>query len=71
MQVNAVSPGFVETNMTAVISDAKRKGLMREIPARRFGKPEEVAGLVSYLCSPAAAYVTGQEISIDGGLYVG
>ena len=71
VQVNAVSPGFVESKMTEVINDAKRKDLMRRIPARRFGQPEEIAELVAYLCSPLAAYLTGQEISIDGGLYIG
>lgn len=63
--VNAVAPGFIATDMTADLNEAELK---KTIPAGRFGKPEEVAALVSFLCSDEAAYITGQVISIAGGL---
>lgn len=64
--VNAVAPGFIETDMT---KDLDHDELTKNIPAGRFGKPEEVAALVGFLASPDAAYITGQVISINGGLY--
>jgi 3-oxoacyl-[acyl-carrier protein] reductase len=63
--VNCVAPGFIETDMT---TDVETDHIMKLIPARRAGQPDEVAGLVSYLMSDAAAYVTRQTICIDGGL---
>ena len=63
--VNAVAPGFIATDMTADLNEAELK---KTIPAGRFGKPEEVAALVRFLCSDEAAYITGQVISIAGGL---
>ena len=69
--VNTVSPGFIESDMTSGIPDVKRRELMKHIPLRRFGQPAQVADLVAFLASPAAAYITGQEISIDGGLFMG
>jgi Dehydrogenases with different specificities (related to short-chain alcohol dehydrogenases) len=63
--VNAVAPGFICTDMTADLDEAELK---KTIPAGRFGKPEEVAALVSFLCSDEAAYITGQVISIAGGM---
>ena len=64
--VNAVAPGFISTDMTKDLDEAELK---KTIPAGRFGKPEEVAALVSFLASDAAAYITGEVISINGGLY--
>lgn len=64
--VNAVAPGFIETDMTAGLDEA---ALKKDIPAQRFGKPEEVAELVGFLASPGAAYITGEVISINGGLH--
>ena len=64
--VNAVAPGFVKSDMTADIDEKEHKKL---IPMNRFGKPEEVADLVSFLASENSSYITGQVISINGGLY--
>ncbi|CAN5580623.1 3-oxoacyl-[acyl-carrier-protein] reductase [soil metagenome] len=72
VNVNAVAPGFIETEMTeAVRNMAGADTLKKMIPARRLGKPEDIAGVVLFLCSPAAAYVTGQVITVDGGLSLG
>ena len=64
--VNAVAPGFIDTDMT---QDLQQDELKKLIPAGRFGKPEEVAALVTFLASPDAAYITGETININGGLY--
>jgi 3-oxoacyl-[acyl-carrier protein] reductase len=64
--VNVVAPGFIATDMT---KDMEEKNLKALIPARRFGQPEEVADLVGFLASDRAAYITGEVISINGGLY--
>ncbi|HWQ68643.1 MAG TPA: 3-oxoacyl-[acyl-carrier-protein] reductase [Patescibacteria group bacterium] len=66
--VNAVAPGFIETEMTAVLSEDRKKSYLGQIPMGRFGAAEEVAALVSFLVSEAASYITGQVITIDGGL---
>ena len=65
--VNAVSPGFIETDMT---QDIPKERVLPMIPLRRFGTPDEVAGVVSFLCSGAASYITGQIISVNGGVYM-
>ena len=64
--VNAVAPGFIETDMTKDLPQDELKNL---VPMRRFGKPDEVAALVGFLCSDEASYITGEVISINGGLY--
>jgi len=64
--VNAVAPGFIETDMTKELSQEE---LVQNIPMKRFGKPEEVAETVAFLLSDAASYITGEVISINGGLY--
>ena len=65
---NALAPGFIETGMTAVLDSEIQKTYLDVIPLRRFGTPEDVAQTVLFLCSPAAEYITGQVINVDGGL---
>lgn len=64
--VNAIAPGFIKSDMTKDLNEAELK---KTVPLGRFGEPQEVADLVSFLASPKAAYITGQTISINGGLY--
>jgi 3-oxoacyl-[acyl-carrier protein] reductase len=64
--VNAVSPGFIETEM---VNDLPKEKILPMIPLNRFGTPMEVAGVVSFLCSEKASYITGQVISVNGGVY--
>jgi len=66
--VNAVAPGFIETDITASLPDSTRTALLERIAVGRLGTPDDVAGLVGFLCTPAASYITGQVIAIDGGL---
>jgi NAD(P)-dependent dehydrogenase (short-subunit alcohol dehydrogenase family) len=68
---NVVAPGFVETDMTAVLPEDQRKAYFANIPAKRFAKPEEVAGAVTWLAGEDAAYVNGAVIPVDGGLGMG
>ena len=66
--VNAVAPGFIETDMTAGLGEDMRKQLLDGIPLSRFGKPEDVAGVCSFLAGPDASYITGQVLTVDGGM---
>ncbi len=68
VRVNAVAPGYITTDMTAELSDAQREGLLAQTPLGRLGTPEDVAASVAFLCSPAAAFITGATLSVDGGL---
>ena len=66
--VNAVAPGFIETDMTEKLNDQQRENLIKNIPLQRLGKPEDVAKVVGFLCSDDANYITGQVINVDGGM---
>lgn len=68
IQVNAVAPGFIQTRMTDELNDEQKGALMAQIPAARFGKPEDIAGIVRFLCTDEASYITGQVIEVTGGL---
>jgi 3-oxoacyl-[acyl-carrier protein] reductase len=68
--VNAVAPGFIETDMTAELSGEQRGALQQQIPLARLGAPEDVAAAVLFLCSAGAAYVTGEVINVNGGMYM-
>jgi 3-oxoacyl-[acyl-carrier protein] reductase len=66
--VNAIAPGFIDTEMTGILGDEARKAILESIPLARLGQPEEVAALACFLAADAAAYITGQTIAIDGGM---
>ena len=68
--VNAVAPGFIETRLTDVLSDDIKTGARGQIPLGRFGTPEDIAGAVAFLVSPAARYITGNVLSVDGGMFM-
>lgn len=68
--VNAIAPGFIETEMTAVLSDAVKEASVAQIPLGRFGKPEDIATTAAFLASDDAGYITGQVIQVDGGMAI-
>jgi 3-oxoacyl-[acyl-carrier protein] reductase len=68
--VNAVAPGFIETDMTAAMTEKAREAVVSAVPMGRVGRAEDVAGAVVFLCSDAAAYVTGQVLGVDGGFHM-
>lgn len=68
--VNAVAPGFIETDMTAVLSEKGREALLQSIPMERLGSVDDIANAVCFLVSPQASYITGQVLSVNGGMYM-
>ena len=68
--VNCVAPGFIETDMTAGLTQEQQKVLLTQIPLGHLGKPQDVANVVSFVASPLASYITGQEIHVNGGMYM-
>ena len=68
--VNCIAPGFIETDMTASLSEAQQTALLGQIPLGHLGKPQDIAHAVAFLASPQAAYITGQEIHVNGGMYM-
>ena len=69
--VNVVAPGFIDTDMTKALSDEQREAIFKDIPANRLGQPEEVAATVAFLVSDGAAYISGETIHVNGGMYMG
>ncbi len=68
--VNCVAPGFIDTDMTRALADEQKNALLAQIPLGRLGQPEDVAAAVAYLASPAAGYVTGAVLHVNGGMYM-
>ena len=68
--VNCVAPGFIDTDMTRALSEEQRQALLGGIPMNRLGSADEIAGAVSFLCSPDAGYVTGETLHVNGGMYM-
>jgi len=68
--VNAVAPGFIDTDMTASLSEELKQNMLAHIPLKRFGKPDDVAAAVKYLASEEAGYITGAVLNVNGGMYM-
>ncbi len=68
--VNAVAPGFIDTDMTRALPEAARAGLLNQIPLGRLGSPEDIAAAVAFLASPAAGYITGVTLHVNGGMFM-
>ena len=66
--VNAVAPGLIETDMTTVLSEEIRQAILQKVPLGKLGEPDDIAGAVAYLASPEAKYITGQVLTVDGGM---
>jgi 3-oxoacyl-[acyl-carrier protein] reductase len=69
--VNVVSPGFIDTDMTKALTDDQKESIFKDIPANRLGDPKEIAATVGFLASDEAAYITGETIHVNGGMYMG
>ncbi|MFC1579382.1 3-oxoacyl-[acyl-carrier-protein] reductase [Thermodesulfobacteriota bacterium] len=70
VRVNAIAPGFIQTEMTDVLPEQAKESFLQQIPLRRIGTPEDVAEAVYWLCSDAASYITGQTIHVNGGMFM-
>ncbi|HEX4872747.1 MAG TPA: 3-oxoacyl-ACP reductase FabG [Nevskiaceae bacterium] len=68
--VNVVAPGFIETDMTQALSEAQREAMLANIPAGRLGLPADIAAAVAFLCSPAAGYISGETLHVNGGMHM-
>lgn len=68
--VNAVAPGFIDTDMTRALSDTQKEALLGGIPLKRLGQPEEIAAAVAFLASPSAGYISGETLHVNGGMYM-
>ena len=68
--VNAVAPGFIDTDMTQAMTDTAKEATLAQIPLKRVGTPEDIAETVAFLASDKASYITGQVISVDGGMAI-
>ncbi|MEE8380179.1 MAG: 3-oxoacyl-ACP reductase FabG [Gammaproteobacteria bacterium] len=68
--VNAVAPGFIDTDMTKALADAQKEALLSAIPLKRLGHPEEIAAAVAFLASPGAGYISGETLHVNGGMYM-
>lgn len=68
--VNAIAPGFIDTDMTKELSDEQKEAIFGQVPANRLGQPEEIAATVAFLASQQAAYITGETIHVNGGMYM-
>jgi 3-oxoacyl-[acyl-carrier protein] reductase len=68
--VNAVAPGFIDTDMTSHLPEAHKTALLEQVPAKRLGEPEEIAAAVSFLADEKAAYITGETLNVNGGMYM-
>lgn len=68
--VNTVAPGFIDTDMTRALPDAQKEALLAGIPAKRLGSADEIAAAVTFLASPGAAYITGETLHVNGGMYM-
>ena len=68
--VNAVAPGFIDTDMTQAMTESAKEATLAQIPLKRMGRPEDIAETVAFLASDKASYITGQVISVDGGMAI-
>ena len=68
--VNCVAPGFIDTDMTRALAEEQKSALLARIPLGRLGQPEDIAAAVAYLASPAAGYITGAVLHVNGGMYL-
>ncbi|GGW76844.1 3-oxoacyl-ACP reductase FabG [Alteromonas halophila] len=68
--INVVAPGFIDTDMTKALTDDQREAIFKDVPANRLGQPEEIAATVAFLASDGAAYITGETLHVNGGMYM-